>query len=171
MDTEKAMRYNTGKLKWHLVHQPSLEPMVRVLEYGANKYAPGNWKKGQSINELYDCLTRHMNAFMDGEDNDPESGESHIGHVLCNAMFIVYNLNHRPENDDRDKPVPALGKSDLCCGRWDENGICTCRKTGQAPDKQPDKLGWVIVPKTYTVNCTSKDCACQSCNAPVPINN
>jgi hypothetical protein len=28
-----------------------------------------------------------------------------------------------------------------------------------------------ILPQTYTVNCTSKDCACQSCNAPASINN
>ena len=37
---EKALRYNKGKLKWSLVHYKSLAPMVRVLEFGALKYAP-----------------------------------------------------------------------------------------------------------------------------------
>lgn len=36
--TDKALRYNYGKPKWSLVHFQSLEPMVRVLEYGTKKY-------------------------------------------------------------------------------------------------------------------------------------
>lgn len=34
----RAKRYNDGKLKWSLVDFESLEPMVRVLEFGAKKY-------------------------------------------------------------------------------------------------------------------------------------
>ena len=36
-DSEKGQRFNEGKLKWSLVHFKSLEPMVRVLEYGCRK--------------------------------------------------------------------------------------------------------------------------------------
>ena len=43
--SEKALRHNTGKLKWGLVDFKSLEPMVEVLEFGAKKYAPFNWQK------------------------------------------------------------------------------------------------------------------------------
>lgn len=42
---EKALRYNKNKLKWSYVDFPSLEPMVEVLMFGAEKYAPDNWKK------------------------------------------------------------------------------------------------------------------------------
>lgn len=36
---EKALRYNEGKPEWSLVHFKSLEPIVRVLMYGAHKYS------------------------------------------------------------------------------------------------------------------------------------
>jgi len=49
----KALRYNTGKLRWSLVHYRSLEPMVRVLEFGATKYSPDNWKLGMDNAMFY----------------------------------------------------------------------------------------------------------------------
>lgn len=88
---EKALRYNENKVEWSLVDWKSLEPMVKVLMHGAQKYEPDNWKKGQDLKSLSSCLMRHLVAFMDGEDNDPESGESHLGHVLCNAMFMIHS--------------------------------------------------------------------------------
>ena len=92
-----------GKPEWDLVDWKSLEPMVRVLMHGAKKYAPDNWKKGYPIRRTFSSLMRHMAAFMDGEDIDPESGESHLGHAMCNILFMQYMLDNKPEYDDRDK--------------------------------------------------------------------
>ena len=39
---EKGLRYNKEKLKWSLVDFESLEEMVKVLEFGAEKYEPDN---------------------------------------------------------------------------------------------------------------------------------
>ena len=75
--------------------------MVKVLEFGANKYARDNWKKGREVTQLCESLSRHLFAFMRGEDVDPESGVSHIGHIMCNAMFIEHCLKHHPDMDDR----------------------------------------------------------------------
>ena len=74
-------RFNEGKPKWSLVPQSSLVPMVRVLEFGAKKYGDYNWAKGLSIREICESLKRHLDAFMEGEDDDPESKLSHIGHI------------------------------------------------------------------------------------------
>jgi len=49
---EKGDRLNQGKPKWSLVPQSALLPMVQVLEYGAIKYAPHNWRKGLSVTEI-----------------------------------------------------------------------------------------------------------------------
>jgi|ERR1044072_6669289 hypothetical protein len=87
---DKALRYNQGKPKWSLVHYKSLEPMVRVLMYGADKYAVDNWKKGLDKREILDSLQRHVAALIDGQEVDPESGEHHIGHIMCNCMFYSY---------------------------------------------------------------------------------
>ena len=96
-----ALRYNGDKLQWSLVDFESLEPMVKVLMYGASKYAPDNWKAGQDPRSQMESLLRHAFAFLAGENNDPESGESHLGHVLCNAMFMIYNQKHHPNLDNR----------------------------------------------------------------------
>lgn len=98
-----ADRHNTGKLQWHLVDMKSLEPMVQVLMFGANKYAAFNWCKGSNYTLLLDSLQRHINAFTSGEDLDPESGLPHIGHALCNLMFLSYMTQNKPELDDRFK--------------------------------------------------------------------
>jgi Domain of unknown function (DUF5664) len=88
-----ADRFNSGKLKWSLVHWKSIEPMVRVLEFGALKYAPDNWKKGLDKKEILESMMRHLTSLMDGEDVDVESGISHMGHIQCNAMFYNYFNN------------------------------------------------------------------------------
>lgn len=96
-------RYNKGKLKWSLVSWKALEPMVRVLMFGAEKYDDHNWKKGLKWTECSESLLRHMTAFLEGEDNDPESKISHVGHILCNAMFLSYMFLFRKDLDDRYK--------------------------------------------------------------------
>lgn len=96
-------RFNEGKLKWSLVPQSALIPMVRVLEYGTLKYSAYNWAKGLSVVEICESLKRHLDAFMEGEDNDPESGLSHIGHLQCNGLFLSWMMENKPEMDDRVK--------------------------------------------------------------------
>ena len=87
---KKALRYNEGKLKWSMVHYQSLAPLVRVLMYGEKKYARDNWKKGLNREEILDSMMRHLTALIDGQEIDPESGEHHIGHIMCNCMFYSY---------------------------------------------------------------------------------
>ena len=94
-------RYNNRKPKWSLVPQSSLLPMVRVLEFGATKYGDYNWAKGLSIRETCESLKRHLDAFMEGEDKDNESGLSHIGHIQCNALFLSWMMENRSDLDDR----------------------------------------------------------------------
>jgi hypothetical protein len=96
-----ATRHNEGKLKWSLVDFKSLEPMVRVLEFGANKYEIDNWKKGLKVTEVCESLLRHIHSFMAGENDDSESGLPHVGHIQVNAMFLSYMINDKPEMDDR----------------------------------------------------------------------
>ena len=53
-----GLRYNTGKLKWSLVDYPSLEPLVKVLEFGAEKYSVDNWKQGLQTKEIIESINR-----------------------------------------------------------------------------------------------------------------
>lgn len=95
---QKAMRFNDGKPKWSYVHYASLVPMIRVLEFGAIKYAPFNWQKPMPTTEILESMQRHLAALMDGEEVDKESGLPHMGHIQANAMFYNYHLAKELEN-------------------------------------------------------------------------
>lgn len=86
--SDKALRYNNGKVKYSMIDLTCLEPCAKVLEFGAKKYARDNWKKGLPLSEVLDSLLRHVAALQRGEFIDPESGLSHIGHIQCNALFL-----------------------------------------------------------------------------------
>tara|TARA_B110000285_G_C14809135_1_gene461130 strand:- start:423 stop:689 length:267 start_codon:yes stop_codon:yes gene_type:complete len=75
--------------------------MVKVLMFGAEKYDDHNWKKGLKFTEVMESMQRHMNAFADGENDDKESKLTHVGHILCNAMFLSYMYLFRKDMDDR----------------------------------------------------------------------
>jgi len=69
--------------------------------FGAEKYSANNWKKGLKYTEILESMQRHINSFLEREDNDQESKLSHIGHILCNAMFLSYMFLFRKDLDDR----------------------------------------------------------------------
>jgi hypothetical protein len=97
---ELALRYNQDKLNWSLVDFESLEPMVKVLEFGAKKYSPNNWKKGLPYSSTLNSLLRHVFCLMKGEELDKESGLPHIGHIQCNAMFLAHAMKNHVNLDD-----------------------------------------------------------------------
>lgn len=113
LEKEKAQRFNKDKPQWSLVDFESFEPMIKVLEFGAKKYAPFNWQKGFDQRILMESLLRHAFAYLSGEEEDPESGLSHIGHIQCNAMFLAFNAKHHPDKDTRHK-IDKNGKIENC---------------------------------------------------------
>lgn len=96
----KSLRYNSGKPKWSQIHYKSLEPMIKVLEYGESKYNKKNWQVGLDLVEIQESMQRHLAAVMDGELYDKESGELHMGHILSNGMFWVYHFNKNKGNNN-----------------------------------------------------------------------
>lgn len=98
-------RYNDGKADWSLMPLHLLEGTVRVWMYGAQKYAAWNWAKGMAWTIPYACCLRHLFAWFRGEDNDPETGESHIDHAICNLMMLKHFSTHYTEGDDRPKEI------------------------------------------------------------------
>lgn len=108
----QGQRFNTGKLRYDLVPTYAQEQYVRVLTYGANKYAPNNWKRGMKWTSVLASMKRHIAAFEAGEDFDPETGELHMGHIMCNAAFLAEYYKIYPQGDDRDHKylrTPKIG--------------------------------------------------------------
>lgn len=86
--------------------------MVKVLEYGAKKYAPDNWKKGLDQKELVESMLRHafeLNAAINekstSKEFDWESSLHHMGHIMCNAMFYMYHFNNKSFKNKEDAKV------------------------------------------------------------------
>lgn len=100
-DINGGVRYNADKLRWSLVDFDALEDMVRVLEFGAKKYADNNWKNGLKTTEICESMIRHLTAYLRGENDDPESNLPHTGHILCNAMFLAYMHKYKSDFDTR----------------------------------------------------------------------
>ncbi len=96
-----GLKFDTGKPPMELLSRVWLEGTANVLAYGAKKYAAHNWRKGIQFSRLLGAAQRHILAFQDGEDTDPETGLSHLYHASCCLMFLS-ELNERmPQMDDR----------------------------------------------------------------------
>ena len=79
----------------------SLVEISKVYQYGAKKYARDNWKKGYQWSLNFDAMMRHMFAFWEGEDLDPESGCSHVGHAAWHCLTLLWFMQHYKDGDDR----------------------------------------------------------------------
>lgn len=89
--TAQGLKFDHEKLRWDLIPMECVEEIVKVLTMGSVKYGPNNWQLVEDAEErYYAALLRHLSAWRQGEHKDPESGLSHMSHVLCNAIFLSW---------------------------------------------------------------------------------
>lgn len=70
---------------------------------GALKYGRANFRAIGIRASIYkDAVTRHLDAWFDGEDNAPDSGLPHLAHALANLAIIVDAIEAGKFNDDRN---------------------------------------------------------------------
>lgn len=103
--TGTAVKHDAGKLPMHLLSTEALEQVAAVLQFGAEKYAEHNWRKGFVWSRPLSAALRHLLAFNGGEDRDPESNLSHLAHAACCIMFLLEFEKTHPELDDRYRDV------------------------------------------------------------------
>jgi len=78
-----------------------IDEMCRVFEFGATKYGKNNFYLGHEVSTLLEACIRHLLAYKEGEDNDPESGLNHIAHAQCNLAMLMQQLALGTSIDDR----------------------------------------------------------------------
>lgn len=98
-----AIKHDSDKPHLFLIPRSALEAEARVLGFGALKYGMHNWRQGFDWSRLIDAAMRHIVAFADGEDMDPESGLSHIAHARCMLGFLLSHQLEGLGTDDRFK--------------------------------------------------------------------
>lgn len=93
------IKHDTGKRRLSLIEPLFIQTLGDVITFGAEKYAPNNWRLCEDTSRYKDALLRHTYAYLAGERFDPETGIEHLAHCACNLMFLQYfdNLNQQQE--------------------------------------------------------------------------
>lgn len=86
-----AVKFDKNKIKMELLPPKSLENIAEVFTFGAEKYEPWNFLKGDGLetSRVYGSLQRHLNSYYQGEELDSESGLSHLAHAGANLMMLL----------------------------------------------------------------------------------
>lgn len=128
--SEKARRYNKGKIRKVLYPAFAKRCVDEVYTKGAHKYslykdkegnivkgmdipieevykyelvddAKDNWRKGLSWMDTLDSHDRHIEAFLSGEDMDSELKTYHLANAIWNLTTILEMYKIFPQGDDR----------------------------------------------------------------------
>jgi len=96
------------KVPLHLVPGAASAYLAMGLKEGARKYGAYNWRETQIETMTYvGAVLRHLSAYTDGEDIDPESGNPHLAHALASLAILVDAIEGDFVIDNRPPSGPA----------------------------------------------------------------
>lgn len=105
-----GVKHDQGKDPWDLLPWDAVRAIVRVLKFGAQKYAARNWEQGMKWSRPFSAMIRHLTSWWEGESKDPETGYSHLWHAGCCVLFLIaYEIRGMGE-DDRPSAKPTIFK-------------------------------------------------------------
>ena len=94
-----------GKIPLHLWPATATAMGSLALLYGARLYGRSNWREAGVRASVYvSACQRHLAAWFEGEDNDPDSGLPHLGHALACLAILVDAQAAGKLTDDRQYP-------------------------------------------------------------------
>ena len=96
-----AVKHDSQKPDYSLLTPAMLEPMTRAMMYGQQKYSRGNFRAGFENVRLTSAALRHIFAYLDREDLDPESNVSHLGHAMAALAMLLDNIHEGVSTDVR----------------------------------------------------------------------
>jgi hypothetical protein len=103
------------KAPLRLVPWVSIVALARVMKLGAVKYGEKNWRQKKPRASIYfEAALRHLLAYDDGQDIDPESGESHLAHVMANMAILLDAKSCDCLLDDRAFTGEVIKALDAC---------------------------------------------------------
>ena len=87
----KGIKHDSKKWRFSLFPIPSIMEVANVLEYGAAKYSPDNWKHVRPKKRYFDAALRHILAWGNGEKLDEETGYNHLAHAVCCLLYLIWH--------------------------------------------------------------------------------
>lgn len=127
MSFDQNAKYQPGREKTphHVTPARVMDAVARVFAGGSAKYGYFNWRlTGVDAQTYYSASRRHIEAWFDGEDADPESGEHHLAHAIACCMILLDAIDHDRFADNRPHNamcMKAVLASDRPC---DTEDIC-----------------------------------------------
>lgn len=116
-ETGDNLKKDYGKVTWHLMPMKAVAEIVKVLMFGAKKYAPEGWKELiHDRGRVENALMRHIIAHKEGEVLDKETGLPHMAHAGCNIIFLLWFWL-----EDQKKIIPNACLSEGSY-RWNPSG-------------------------------------------------
>lgn len=98
----------TGKAPLSTVSAPVIAEVGVAMLEGARKYGRHNYRAiGVRASVYYDAAMRHLMAWWEGQNIDPDSGLHHIGKALASLMVLRDAQMNAKCVDDRPPPFIA----------------------------------------------------------------
>jgi len=91
-DESGGTRYSEGKPGgWWFAPLYGLKLVSPVWEAGGAKYAPMDWRCGQSFSTLFDCMMRHLIEVQQKGiwSRDPDLGTYHLANAAWNLLCLL----------------------------------------------------------------------------------
>lgn len=110
-DTNPKDLVGATKVSASCIPRTVLAEVALALMEGARKYGRHNYRvTGIRASIYYDAVQRHLDAWWEGQDIDPDSGISHLSKAIAGLIIMrdaMINSEKEPElfNDDRPPPV------------------------------------------------------------------
>lgn len=104
MNPKYVQAQKDGKIRMECLATSVLASEARVLAHGADKYGARNWRKDEILASTYEgAMMRHLFAWINGEDLDPDSGEPHLSHLRACAAVVMDADSFGKLVDDRNR--------------------------------------------------------------------
>mgnify|MGYP003631491373 CR=1 FL=1 len=106
--TNPKDRVGCTKPSTHFIPKPPLYEVANALLEGALKYGAYNWRvAGVRASIYYSACGRHLDAWLEGEDIDPESGIHHVSKAIAGLLVIRDAMMAGKFSDDRPPKASA----------------------------------------------------------------
>lgn len=101
VDPETGGEKGTKLARFDLLPPGALWQIAEHFGRGADKYEARNWERGYKWSLSYGALLRHLMAWWNGEDDDPELGSPHLAAVGFHVLALLHFAEHHSDGDDR----------------------------------------------------------------------
>lgn len=105
--TNPKHNFGVNKVPLSAVPLPALMELALVMHHGSMKYGRHNYREaGVNTSIYFDAAIRHLFAWFEGQDEDPDSGCHPLAHVMACCAIVIDGEWMENLRDDRPVRLP-----------------------------------------------------------------